>query len=361
LLRVRLSNNNSPFFWILSAVTSIQIFMLPIYHGALFADRKVRVLAASPDAVKGISEPLGIVDRTSKHFTLMGRDAVGNLRLVTVKLDDLNGIPVKKIVSLNKFMENNLVSFVDRGDEGADDVQACRGRSESGVSKQANEVKTMVKSESDVNKSFFTMLIDYFNLTFEAFGSLGDSAVDAGQLWLVEIDASGRPSEARRIGSFDNLSWPVVGPDVSTIYALQQGQIVRIGEDGRYKETIKSDTHWVKLIGVTEDESVLGFIYEGGETKPAILAKNGDIQVSQLPLSDENQKRKSCLLQEARTYVGGKNLSVRRSERGGRGFDVFLEFGGEVFNLSDAGDDRCGQASLSPDFRKVLFVRQPRY
>ncbi len=67
------------------------------------------------------------------------------------------------------------------------------------------------------------------------------------------------------------------------------------------------------------------------------------------------------MLQEARTYVGDKNLSVRRSERGGRGFDVFLEFGGEMFNLSDGGDDRCGQASLSPDFRKALFVRQPRY
>lgn len=361
LLRARLSNDNGPFVWVLGVVASIQIFMLPIYHGALFADRKVRVLAASPDAVQGLSAPLGIVDRTSKHFTLLGRDAAGNRRLTTIKLDDLNGIPIKKIVSLNKFMENDLVASADRGAEGADGVQARHGEPESDVSQQANEVKTMVLNESDVNKSFFTMLIDYFNLTFEAFGSLGDSAVDAGQLWSVEIDASGRPSEARRIGSFDNLAWPVVGPDGSTIYALQQGQIVRLGEDGQSTETIKSDARWVKLIGVTEDESVLGFVYEGSETKPAILAKDGDIRVSQSPLSDENQKRKSCLLQEARTYVGDKNLSVRRSERGGRGFDVFLEFGGEVFNLSDGGDDRCGQASLSPDFRKALFVRQPRY
>ena len=56
---------HSEFDWALGVIVAVQILMLPIYHGALFADRKVRVLAATPGTVQGIAGPLGIVDRTS--------------------------------------------------------------------------------------------------------------------------------------------------------------------------------------------------------------------------------------------------------------------------------------------------------
>jgi len=360
LLRMYSLGNRGPFVWVLGGIVSIQIVTLPIYHGALYAGRQVRVLAGSPTTVQGLSAPLGIVDRTSKHVTLLGRDAAGNRRLATIKLDDLNGIPIQKVVTLNEFLQNDLAASAGPGAEGADGVQARLGRPEPDLSQPVNEVKSMAPNGPDVHKSFFTMLVEYLNLTFEAFGSLGDSAVDAGQLWSVEFDASGKPSPARRVGSLDNLAWPVLGPDGSTVYTLQEGRIVRLGDDRNSMEILSDSVHWVKLLGVAGDESVLGFVLKGREKKAAMLTQNGEVRVSQSPLSNDEQTQISYLLQEARTYVGDKKLYVERSERGGRGFDVFLQSGNATFNLSDGGDDRCGQASFSPDFRRVLFVRQPR-
>lgn len=107
-LATRLPAADDPLSWVLGIVVAIQITLLPMLHGAFFADRKVRVLAAIPDAVKGLKEPLGIVDRSSDHVTLFGLDANDARILVTVKLDDLDGVAVKKIVSLKDFMEQDL-------------------------------------------------------------------------------------------------------------------------------------------------------------------------------------------------------------------------------------------------------------
>jgi hypothetical protein len=359
LIRVYASGDRGAFVCVLGGVVSVQIVTLPIYHGALYAGRQVRVLAGVPDVVKGLSGPLGIVDRTSKHVTLFGCDANGRRRLTTVKIDDLNGMVVEKIVSLSHFVSNDLADSAGSEAKQKDVSQAYARRQGANQPQPANEVKPMARNGLDVHRSFFTMLVEYFNLTFEGFGSLGDSAVDAGQLWSVEFDATGKPSPARRLGSLDNLAWPVLGPDASTVYALQQGRVVRLGGDGKSVETISDSVRWVKLLGVAKDGSVLGFVLKGREKRAAILPQNGEVHLSHSPLPDDEQTQISHLLQEARTYVGDKKLYVERSEHG-RGFDVFLQSGDVTFNLSDGGDDRCGQASFSPDFRRVLFVRKPR-
>ena len=56
-----------------------------------FCGPQVRVLAATPGTVQGIAGPLGIVDRTSDHVTLLGLNAEGNGRLATIKLETLTG------------------------------------------------------------------------------------------------------------------------------------------------------------------------------------------------------------------------------------------------------------------------------
>jgi len=75
------------------------------------------------------------------------------------------------------------------------------------------------------------------------------------------------------------------------------------------------------------------------------------------PETDQERARVSMLLQENLAYAKGRQLIVRRSERGGRGYDVSLAAGDSVKNLSDCGDDACGQPSLSPDGRYVLYIR----
>ena len=153
----------------------------------------------------------------------------------------------------------------------------------------------------------------------------------------------------------------MVSPDGATIYALQEGQVVKLVENYQATEVINSNANWIKLLGVTKDEVILGIVYQDNQTIPAIITKTGDLQVNPPTQSTEDQAQLSHLLQDARSYVGGRALYVDRSERGGRGFDVYFKSGNQVINLSDCGDDSCGQASFSPDFRLVLFIRQPRY
>lgn len=346
-LRARITTGFDAFTMVLCVVVAILLFMLPIYHGALFADRKVRLLARVPDAIKGVYEPLGIVDHTKEQYTLFGLDANGSPRLTTIKQEDLYGIPIRKVVSLKNFME--IIAESSKALESTSSIQT-------------SGEKEMESNESDANESFFKTLINELHMAFIAIASLGgDSVVQAGQLWSVKLDASGKSSELKQLGTIDNLSWPVAGPDGATIYALQQSQVVELIDNFQTTEVIHSKANWIKLLGIAKDGSILGIVYQDNQTRPAILTKTGDLQVNPPTQSTEDQTLISYLLQEARSYVGGKSLYVDRSERGGRGFDVFLKLGDQVINLSDCGDDNCGQPSFSSDFRLVLFIRQPRY
>lgn len=346
-LRTRVPAVNSPFTWVLAIVVTMQLFLLPICYGALYADRKVRILAAIPGVVKDLKEPLGIVDRTSDHVTLLGLNKTNERRMVVVKLDELNGVPVKEIVSLKKFVQNELSHA---GEEGVVSMP-----------KKTGQDVTTSDSKADVDRGFFKQLVAYLHVTFENIGSLGGTVVANGQVWSVELDAMGKPAKPTRIGTASNLSWPVCDLKDGTVYAIRDGRIVRLGDGGQSLTEVDKQKQWAKLFGVTESGDVLGMIYENGESMLATLHADGTVAVSPAPTSEEEQRYQSVLEQENRTYAGSRSLYVERSTRGGRGFDVFLKKGDGVTNLSDCGDDQCGQPSLSPDFRRVLYVREPRY
>jgi hypothetical protein len=268
-------------------------------------------------------------------------------RLVTIKLDELNGIPVKNIVSLKEFVVTELASG--------------EGKKELTMSEKPHTENTPAPTKTEDDKGFFEVLINNLQVTFEAIGSLGESVVDYGQIWSVELDASGKPSKPSQISTATNLAWPVLGLKGKTIYAIQQDRIVQLSDDGQLVKVLDNQKQWIKLFGVTEIGAVLGMLYEDGESRLAILQADGVIMLIPTPQSEEEQKHKLALMQESRSYSGNRSLYVERSMRGGRGFDVFYNTGDQVINLSDCGDDSCGQASLSRDFRRVLYVRKPRY
>jgi hypothetical protein len=345
-LIARLPAGRDSFTWILGIVVAMQLISLPICYGALYADRKVRVLAVIPSAVKDLKAPLGIVDRTNDHVTLLGLDKNNERSIVVVKLDDLNGVPVKEIVSLKMFFQNELSHAGEKG------VVS--------MPKRTRQEATVSDGKTKAAKGFFQQLVDYLHMTFENIGSLGGNVVTEGQVWSVELDATGKPDKPIRIGTASNLAWPVCSVKGRGVYAIQGGRIVRLGDDGQSLADVDKQKQWIKLLGATEHGDVLGMITEKGESMLAVLHADGTIAVSPTPTSDEEQRYKSMLEQENRAYAGGRTLYVERSTRGSRGFDVFLRKEGEVTNLSDCGDDRCGQPSLSPDFRRVLYVRKSR-
>ena len=158
-----------------------------------------------------------------------------------------------------------------------------------------------------------------------------------------------------------HLSWPVVSPDGATIYALQDNKVVKLVNNFNATEVMNSSANWIKLLGTAKDGAILGLIYMDNQTRPAIITSTGDLQISPYLYSNKDQTQLSKLLQESRSYTNDRALYVDRSERGGRGFDVYFKSGDRSINLSDCGDDSCSQASISSDFRSVLFIRQPRF
>lgn len=353
----RMTAEQGPFELILAVIVALQVFMLPIYHGELFADRRVRVMSRVPASVRGLVAPVAVVDRTADQATLLGIDGAGVRSLTTIDSKDLNGIPVQKVVPIEDFLRAMAGGSKDAS---GDTAAAIRGV-QMADSRGTTEPLIMTKDTTGFERGFFASLADYLGMVFESVGSLGDLQARAGELWTVELDNSGQPTGAHRVSSFEDISWPVIGANGASYIALQRGRVVRIDARGALAGVLDEGNNWRKLLGVLEDGSVVGLVRKDLETRPAKLMADGTLRVGAAPLTDEDKKTIARLLQEARAYHGGWALVVDRSERGGRGVDVFLRSPGKTYNLSDCGDDYCGQASLTPDFRRVVFVRAPQY
>ena len=189
------------------------------------------------------------------------------------------------------------------------------------------------------------------NMLFKAGGSLASGAT-RGAVWRLDLTSGNR----QRIGTADTLSWPVASTAGSPVFALRGRQLVRLGADGT-EAPVGGDAAWRKLLGVLPDGSVLGFAADEPRARPALLLADGSVHVLPAPETDADRQRKSFALQEERDYADGTRLRVHRSERGGQGFDIFLVKDGTQRNLTDCGNDRCGQPSLTADGSALLYIR----
>lgn len=193
-------------------------------------------------------------------------------------------------------------------------------------------------------------------LLFSNVGSLA-SGPSAGEIWRFDKKTGKR----RRIGSASDLSWPTPSADGATVYALRGGQAVRIATADGQEATVGAPADWRKLLGVDPDDgTVIGLIEDDPFPRPALLDPNGERTDLSPPSDDEQRKEIGVLLQESRSYADGARLEVRDSERGGRGRDVFLIERERQRNLTDCGDDLCGQPARSIDGATFFYIRSPR-
>jgi hypothetical protein len=224
----------------------------------------------------------------------------------------------------------------------------------------AAEQERNMNKDSDTDaqneQSFLSALLQQLNMTLEQIGSLGSSDVEAGELWAADLDAAGMPGPARRVGQTTDLSWPVANDDV--YFALQSGRLV----DASASEPAPvgdATVRWLKLLGVTEDGTLLGIVHDSDNgIRAATLASDGSLSVD--GAADTTGSQIGFLMQESRSYAQNRAVFVERAENG-RGFDVYFKLGDKRYNVSDCGDDSCGQPTLSSDLRRIVYIRQPRY
>ena len=330
----------------LAALVALQAFLLPVYHGALFADRRAWVLSDVPSSVQTLRLPLAIVDRTAGDATLLGADATGQRGLVTIPRADLAGIPLREIVPLSDFLLRLGGSNV-HGDARMPWLLGGAALADT-------------PDHGRTGSSAWRDIVAYLGVVLDAIGSLGDDEAEAGELWLATLDASGRPLDSRRVGVASDVSWPVIDPTGGYL-ALQAGRLVRLDTAGEIAGVIDDQPRWRRLIGVDGDGTALGLLRDSAATRLAVVTPDGAVRISPGPPDTEEDAAIAALTTNARAHDGDRALQVDRSARSGRGFDVFLRSPQGRENLSDCDPDSCLQPSFGPAFRSVVYIRVPRF
>jgi hypothetical protein len=114
----------------------------------------------------------------------------------------------------------------------------------------------------------------------------------------------------------------------------------------------------VKVVAAGSDGHVFGFVGRD-RAQPAVLSPEGTLTVLTERLMGEEGTNVKALLHEDRGFAQGI-VQIRPALRGSRGHDVFLIADGKERQVSDCGDDECGQPFLSSDGTTVVFIREPR-
>lgn len=213
-----------------------------------------------------------------------------------------------------------------------------------------------VGAQTPPDNGFLANAIARLGMVFRGIGSLAGGP-SAGEVWRATL-----PSGARhRVGSTNDLAWPVATLDGQSVYALRGQQVVRVTIEVGGETLVGTPAPWRKLVGVLPDGAILGFIVEEPRPRPAVLSPGGVRTELPAPATAEDRQLSAALLQDGHDYADNTRLEVRASSRGGRGRDVFLVApDGTARNLSDCGDDLCGQPSRGADGSTVYYVRAPR-
>lgn len=323
-------------------IAALQGFLLPMLHGAFYADRTVRELATMPDGLQGLREPVWLVERSKDRVALFARDAAAAPRLLSLPSARIDGIPVARLARLSEMVGANRTV--------PDAITRSAARATLAVALVIiGGIQAMAQTPPpQTNEGFFRLAWSSLKAIPELLGSLGESGVDAGEIWEYRLADGHRQRMSRNA----DLAWPVRRPD-GTIVALQDRSVVQLDAEGAISGRVGPMADWKKLLGVSPNGEIFGII--GYDTaQPAVLTSTGVLASLPEPVVPAERGQLQMLLMESRRYQTAV-IRVGASERGG-GTDIYLEKAGVVRNISNCGARRCGQAVLTPDGSVVLYV-----
>lgn len=324
----------------LALVLALQLFHLPVLHGALRADRVVPVLQTVPDSASALEGTALIVDRNATVATLFGRTGPSEAALVTIPAEDLHGLPQGRPVT--------LFAPAQPAPRGTG-LTLAAGHAAAGM-------RTLAAAGPETEDGFLAAVTDRLGRLLENLGALSDTDRLAGQVIEAHLAADGTVLGTRTLSAPDAaLAWPVTGED-GAVFALQDGAVVRVGTAGSLT-VVEASLRWRKLIGVLPSGAVVG-LATVGQAPGGAMVDPGHRTAAPTTIALP-PPTVATLLAGTFAHRSGDILEVNRSARGGRGLDVYLIRDGIRRDVSGCGDARCVQPSLSADRDRVLFVRAP--
>jgi hypothetical protein len=186
--------------------------------------------------------------------------------------------------------------------------------------------------------------------------------ISAGDIWVASPGGAA-PVVLTSGGGYTS---PIFSPTDGSILALKSAGVVRIPVAGGRVVTIQKAAGVLKLIGfdARNTDEVVVLLESSGSTPLGVLSlKTG--KVTPLPYDAKSDSERRMLAQvrgqdrvygDARVYV--KTESKAGMSRTIEWTDVYLRRGDAApQNVSACDGVNCGQPALSPDGRRVAFVK----
>jgi hypothetical protein len=189
-------------------------------------------------------------------------------------------------------------------------------------------------------------------------------AFETGEVWVIDLQRGTR----ERITAEAAYRSPIFEAETGAVLALRDETVVRITRTGKPAD-LWSVKGLVKLVGSNRDVARQALVLVRdvqGTMSPAFLSLD-DGSVELVPYdrtSTEDRRLLEHLSAWDRVYDDVR-LSVRRETKAGSAgtrqwMEVYLKRGtAPAANISQCDGIDCGQPSLSPDGRLVVYVRAP--
>jgi Tol biopolymer transport system component len=185
--------------------------------------------------------------------------------------------------------------------------------------------------------------------------------VDAGRIWIANLERR-TVSPATPDGGYRS---PVFSPTDGSIVALKGDAVVRIPPAGGQPTLLQRLTAAAKLVGfdgANPDEIVV--LLESGSSPLAVLSlKTGTVAALPYDARSSDQRRMLAQIRgQERTY-GTTSVYVKTESKQGLSrvvewTDVYVRRSASPpQNVSGCDGENCAQPALSPDGRRVAFVK----
>jgi hypothetical protein len=219
------------------------------------------------------------------------------------------------------------------------------------------------KSPPDTHQSLSAKLLDFIGIPADSGALRGaDDPFEAGEVWVVEV-AGGKSRQLTRTAEFRS---PIFLPGGIDVLALRGSDVVRLSGPADAPRKLATVNAASKLLGCSvrdPDKLLLLATPPGGDELSVLSISTGQLsRVPFDPTSREDAELMAYLNGWGRTYPAGSLYVQRHAQETLAGVvewqDVFFQSGnGKAMNVSRCDATNCGQPSLSPDARRVVFIK----